>query len=286
MENNLYWIWISRLKSLYYEVFELLIKRYKTVDKLWNIKKDELSKCDFLNQTIINELTDMKYRSNLDKYAEYMEKNEIFMINCYNIKYPIKLKFIKNRPIVLFYKGDLSRINEETVAIVGSRNCTEYGRKCASLFTTELSKRGLNIVSGLALGIDTIAHNSTINERGKTYAVIGNGLDTIYPMENEILAQKIIESGGAIISEFIVGTKPEKSNFPRRNRIISGLANGVIVVEASNKSGSLITANYAINQGKEVWVVPGSIFSKNSEGTNALIKDGASVLTDINDIVY
>ena len=168
--------------------------------------------------------------------------------------------------------------------IVGARKCTDYGKKVTKYFSEELTKRNINIVSGLAKGVDAVAHRTCIENGGKTVAVLGHGLDFIYPKENIMLAKKILQNDGAIITEYLPGTHIKKEHFPRRNRIISGLSNCVIVTEASEKSGSLITANHAIEQGKEVWVVPGDIFSKQSEGTNHLIKDGANVLTEICDI--
>ena len=273
------------MKHMYYEVFEQLIEKYKSVKNLWNTSFDDINKCEFINYDIKQDFMNFEYRANLDKYVEYMKNNNIELVTCFEENYPMKLQFIKNRPIVLYYKGNISSINKESVAIVGSRNCTQYGRNCAKLFAGELAYRNLNIVSGLALGIDAVAHCEALNKEGKTFAVVGNGLDRIYPKENYLLAQRILDGGGAIISEFVVGTKPEKQNFPRRNRIISGISNAIIVIEASKKSGSLITANYAINQGREVWVVPGSIFCKNAEGTNELIKDGANILTNVNDII-
>lgn len=230
-------------------------------------------------------MTNFTYRKNLEKYTKYMEKNKIEIINYKDSRYPTKLKYITNKPIVLYMKGDISNLNNESVAIVGSRNCTLYGKKNASFFSYELAKRNVNIVSGLAKGIDAVAHFNTIKAKGKTIAVIGNGMDNIYPKENLKLAEKILENNGLIISEYIIGTKPEKQNFPKRNRIISGISDAVIVVEASEKSGALITANYGIEQGKEVWAIPGNINSYTSIGTNNLIKDGANVLTNIRDIV-
>lgn len=273
------------MKYMYYEVFKLLIERFGSVDKLWNLSATNIKECSFLNSYIVEDITNKEIRKSLDKYLAYMIKNNIKLVNYFQKDYPIKLRFIKNPPIVLFYKGSMIDINNESVSIVGSRNCSEYGRKCARFFTSQLASYGINIISGLAIGIDTIAHSEALNGGAKTVAVIGNGLDSIYPKENYYLAEKILSNKGIIISEFVMGTKPEKTNFPRRNRLISGLSNATIVVEAGKRSGSLITANFAINQGREVWVVPGNIFSKNSEGCNELIRDGANVLTDIKDII-
>ena len=187
---------------------------------------------------------------------------------------------------MLYSKGNLKNINNESVAIVGSRMASIYGKKNAYYFSYELAKRNVNIVSGLAKGIDSYSHIGALKAKGKTIAVIGCGIDKIYPKENEKLYHEILKNDGLIISEYIVGTRPEKTNFPRRNRIISGISDAIIVVEAGAKSGSLITANHAINQGKEVWAIPGNINLANSVGTNELIKDGANVLTKLGDIIW
>lgn len=273
------------MKNMNYEILQLLIKKYYNIQNIWNLDKNELLKNKFLSEEMVYDLTNYIYKRNLDKYANYMQKNKIEIVNINDYRYPSKLKNIDNRPIVLYMKGNLDNIDNESVAIVGSRNCSLYGKKNADFFSYELAKRNVNVVSGLAKGIDAVAHQACINAKGKTIAVIGNGLDNIYPKENLKLAEKILENNGVIISEYIVGTKPEKENFPRRNRIISGLSDAVIVVEASNKSGALITANYGANQGKDVWAIPGNIYSYSSIGTNNLIKDGANVLTNINDII-
>ena len=273
------------MKNIYYEAFELLMRKYKKISNLWNVGYDNYIRDNNINPRICKELCSKYYKEKLHEYHRAMKVNNIKMVTCLDNNYPAKLHLIKNKPIVLFYKGDINVLNNESVAIVGSRNCTDYGRKCADFFSYELAKRNVNIVSGLAIGIDSVAHIATLRCGGKTVAVIGNGLDNVYPKQNKVLADKIIENGGLIMSEFITGTPPEKNNFPRRNRIISGISNAVIVVEANHKSGSLITANFAINQGKEVWAIPGSIYSKSSCGTNQLIKDGANVLTNLSDII-
>ncbi len=285
IENLEYWIWISRIKNITYEALELLIQKYDNIKNIWNLDKTELLKNKFLSKQQISDMTDSTYRKNLEKYAKYMEKNKIEIVNYKDSRYPTKLKYITNKPIVLYMKGDISNLNNESAAIVGSRNCSLYGKKNASFFSYELAKRNVNIVSGLAKGIDAVAHFNAIKAKGKTIAVIGNGMDDIYPKENLKLAEKILENDGLIISEYIIGTKPEKQNFPKRNRIISGISDAVIVVEASKKSGALITANYGIEQGKEIWAIPGNINSYTSIGTNNLIKDGANVLTNIGDII-
>lgn len=170
------------------------------------------------------------------------------------------------------------------IAIIGCRLCTKYGENVSKEFAYNLSKKNINIISGLARGIDSFAHIGSLKAQGKTIAVVGSGLDLIYPKENEGIANDIIKNGGAIISEYVIGTKPVARNFPARNRIISGISSGVIVVEAKEKSGTLITVDFALEQGKEVYVIPGNIDSPNSLGTNELIKQGAKLITNINDI--
>lgn len=273
------------MNYMYYEALELLLNKYHSLSNIWNLDIEELHNCNYLEERLIKELLNIDYRKNLKKYLDYMEKYGISMVTCYDFDYPKKLKSIQNRPIVLFYKGDISIADDYSIAIVGSRDCSEYGRKSAEFISNVIAKRKICIVSGLAIGIDSIGHITALNNNSNTIAVIGNGLDNIYPSKNKKLAESIVKSGNLIISEFIVGTKPFKQNFPRRNRIISGLSDLVIVVEGSKKSGSLITANYANEQGKEVFAIPGSIFSPNSEGTNELIKDGSNLLTSTNDII-
>lgn len=209
-------------------------------------------------------------------------------ISIKNNEYPNQLKNIYDPPAKLYVLGNRSILNQKNFAIVGSRKATEYGKKVAMQISKELSENSLNIVSGLAIGIDSYAHLGClqVKDSGKTIAVLGSGLDVIYPKENRKLAEQIINSGGCIISEYPIGSKIEKNNFPQRNRIISGLSEGILVVEASKKSGALITAEFGIEQGKEVFAVPGDINREQSEGCNLLIKDGANVVTSSQDIIY
>lgn len=213
-----------------------------------------------------------------------MQKYGIGIINIKDKEYPQILKNIYDPPINLYIKGNKEILNNNSIAIVGCREATEYGKKAAKYFAYNLSKKGINIVSGLAKGIDSYSHIGTFQNEGKTIAVIGNGLDMIYPSENIWIAKKILETGGAIISEYPLGTKPEKMNFPARNRIISGISKGIIVVEAKEKSGTLITVDFALEQGRDVYVVPGNINSVNSIGTNELIKQGAKMITTYDEV--
>lgn len=198
-------------------------------------------------------------------------------------EYPQNLKNIYDPPKKIYLIGNKDLLYQKGIAIVGARDATQYGKKIAYNLAKELSEQNIVIISGLAIGIDSYAHKGSL-EKG-TIAVLGSGIDNIYPKENLELAREIIKNKGCIISEYPLGTKPERLHFPQRNRIISGLSDGVVVIEASKKSGALITAEFALEQGKEVFAVPGDINKKQSEGTNQLIKDGAILLTSATDIL-
>ncbi len=212
-----------------------------------------------------------------------MEKIKIIKQNSKN--YPTKLLQIQETPKQLYVEGDTSLLNNDAIAIVGSRKATEYGKKCTSYFAKELAKKGITIISGLATGIDSVAHIHSMKEQGKTIAVIGSGFKHITPKENYYLYEQIIENGGCIVSEYPPETKEEVANYPRRNRIISGLSMGVLVIEARHRSGSGITANLAMKQKKEVFCVPNRIDEKTASGTNNLIKKGANLVTCPEDIL-
>lgn len=200
-------------------------------------------------------------------------------------EYPQSLLDIYDPPKQLYVLGDDKILNEFGIAIVGSRNCTKYGEQTAKSLSYNLAKYNINVISGMARGIDSAAHTGCIIGNGKTIAVLGSGFNHIYPKENKSLFNEILENGGAVITEYEPNTMPNAENFPRRNRIISGLSKGVVVVEARERSGSLITAELALNEGKEVFAVPGNINSNLSKGTNELIKDGAKLVTNIFDII-
>lgn len=185
-----------------------------------------------------------------------MLKNNIDIISIHDKEYPANLKQIYNPPIHLYIRGNKNILNNINIAIVGCRECSTYGKNVAQKFAFDLSKNGINIVSGLAKGIDSHSHLGSIYAKGKTIAVLGSGLDIIYPEENKYLANMILEKQGSIISEYPLGTKPTKTNFPARNRIISGISKAVIVVEAKKKSGTLITVDFALEQGRDVFVIP------------------------------
>lgn len=285
MEEIRYWIWLSRIEKLGSIKAQKLLEKYKTPQNIWNAKKEDLLKTEGIGDETVNQILKEEYRLNLEKYEKYMKENNIDLIHIYDKNYPEKLNKIYDKPIVIYIKGDKTILNKFSLAIIGCREHTKYGEIVAKEISTQIAKEGIVTVSGLAKGIDSIAHKETLKAQGKTIAVIGSGLDNIYPSENTNLANEIIKNGGAVISEYIIGTKPQKMNFPARNRIISGLSNGVVVIEAKKKSGTMITVDFALEQGKEVFAVPGNVLSKNSEGTNELIKQGAKIVTNIEDIL-
>lgn len=200
-------------------------------------------------------------------------------------KYPLKLLETKDYPKQLYVIGNEKLLNKKSIAIVGSRNCTAYGAKYGAKFAEEISKKNICIVSGMALGIDTASHIGALKEKGNTIAVLGCGFNYIYPEENVYLFNKIIENNGCVISEYPPNTKANLSKFPYRNRIISALSEGVLVVEAKHRSGSTVTAKYAKEQGKKVFCMPSNIDSKTGIGTNRLIQEGAKLVVNSNEIL-
>ncbi len=216
---------------------------------------------------------------------EWLAHPHHHLITCDNSRYPERLKYISNFPAVLYIDGDPDILSTPQIAIVGSRDCSPYGRNWATHFAETLALSGITITSGLALGIDGIAHRAALNTNGKTLAVLGNGLHSIYPQRHTSLARDIIAGGGAVISEFPLRVRPYAFNFPHRNRIISGLSLGVLVVEAAIKSGSLLTAKLALEQNRDVYALPGAIGNPGSEGTHWLIQQGALLVDHPNTIL-
>lgn len=211
---------------------------------------------------------------------------DIIKIDDKDLRYPKRLLEIKDFPKELYVIGNIDLLkSRHTVGIVGSRKCSEYGRKVAFEFARKLSSSGICIISGMALGIDSIAHNGAIEEKGRTIAVLGGGFNYIYPKENEWLFHKILEKGGCIISEYSPNEESDTKKFPKRNRIISGLSDSILVVEANYRSGSSITVKYAKEQGKTVYAIPNDIYNSTGIGTNIMIKEGAKLVIDSYEII-
>lgn len=284
MEDLEYWIWLSRIEGITPKRLLEILEIFKEPKILFYKTKEELFKSGVSIKDAEN-ITKEEYKKNLKRYLEYIKKNNIEIITINDEYYPIRLKQIYDPPLVIYLKGNKNILNDKSIAIVGSRICTNYGKEVARKIAYDLSTNNINVISGLAKGIDANAHIGSLNANGKTIGVMGCGLDIVYPKENEKLFNEIIKSGGAVISEYVVGTKPLARNFPRRNRIISGMSDGVLVVEAKEKSGTLITVDFALEQGKDLYAVPGNISSQNSYGTNELIKQGAKVATNAQDIL-
>ena len=285
-------MWLSLIKGLGSRKKLELLQEYGNPKKIYNLTESELLKVRGIGKELAKKILDKNIKEQIYKHIKYMQKYKIDIININDKKYPQILKQIYDPPISLYIKGNTEILNGKNIAIVGCRNSSKYGEEAAKYFAYNLSAKGINIISGLARGIDTYAHIGNLGAMmhngndicGKTIAVVGNGIDIIYPKENKYLEEKIIKSGGCIISEYPLGTKPEKFNFPARNRIISGLSKGVLVIEARAKSGTLITIDFALQQGRDVYVVPGNINSVNSVGTNDLIKQGAKLVTRVEEI--
>ena len=298
-EEKRYWIWFSLIKGLGLKRKKQLLEIYKTPEKIYTLNKNDLLKIKGIGNETINNILDKKIKKDVDKHISYMLKNNINIISIVNKEYPNNLKEIYDFPISLYIKGNKDILNNKNIAIIGCREASDYGKKAAKYFGYNLAKEGINIVSGLAKGVDSYSHIGNLCalmeksypqadkliKCGKPIAVVGNGLDMVYPAENKKLEKKIIELGGCIISEYPLGTKPSKMSFPARNRIISGISNAVLVIEAKEKSGTLITVDFALEQGRDVFVVPGNINSINSVGTNDLIKQGASLVTNFKEIL-
>ncbi|THD41471.1 DNA-protecting protein DprA [Pantoea sp. R102] len=221
----------------------------------------------------------------LEKTQRWLQQAQHHLIACTDAHYPARLREISRYPAALYIAGDLSALATPQLAVVGSRHCSPYGREWGSWFTQQLALSGLTITSGLARGIDGVAHRAALEVQGKTLAVLGSGLNHLYPKNHQPLAQEIIASGGALVSELPLSMVPYAVNFPRRNRIISGLSHGVLVVEASLKSGSLVTARYALEQNRNVYALPGALGNPGCEGTHWLIQQGALLVAHPNNIL-
>lgn len=282
--NQLTLAWLNSARGIANGKIKYLLEYFNTPEEIWNNFNGEINNLTELTHETKDYL--IKTKTNFPHYIiNKLNEENAKIVTCFDGNYPERLININNYPYILYYKGDIKEIDNLSIAIVGSRKATNYGIFAAEKFTKELSELGVNIISGLASGIDGVAHRTAIKNNTLTFGVIGCGMDIIYPKSNESLYHNIVESKGAVITEFPFGMKPLPANFPVRNRIISGLSNGVLVIEAQQKSGTLITVSHAAEQGREIFAVPGNINSLYSKGTNLLIKDGAKITTCIEDII-
>ncbi len=275
-------ILLNKIKFITHKELTSLFNHFSDSEYIFKATKGDLLKAGLKERTV-DYLISLRKISDVDKEIELMEKNNIFIIDWFSSEYPPLLREIANPPFLLYVKGKKEFLGKMCFAIVGSRLASVYGMQMAEKFSYGLASLGIVIVSGLARGIDTSAHRAAL-KRGLTVAVLGCGLLNIYPRQNQRLLEEICENGAAV-SEFSLKEPPLRENFPRRNRIISGLSKGVLVVEAAYRSGALITARFALEQNREVFAMPGKADSPLSKGTHSLIKEGAKLVDSLGDIL-
>ncbi|NLJ97743.1 MAG: DNA-protecting protein DprA [Tissierellia bacterium] len=276
-------IWLNSI-NIGSKSIDNIMKQVVQLTDIWELPSEKIYALKGINTKTKEKIISNRNIDDMKKLLNQINNCNIDVLTIFDEDYPETLKHIYNSPKVLYKKGQIIEKDNLSIAIVGSRKATSYGKWATERLVKELVKLNVTIISGLASGIDSIAHKMALEEGGRTIGVLGNGLDIIYPKRNKDIYEKI-PSNGAIMTEYFFGVPPLAYNFPQRNRIISGLSLGVIVVEAKEKSGSLITAHHALEQGKEVFALPGNINSIFSRGTNRLIKDGAKLVMDIDDIV-
>lgn len=282
MESNLkYWLALNKINGLGPRSIACIQQHLNCVSELFELSATELAALK-LSATIIKQIRKPNWHQ-VEQELNWAATAYNHILSYQSERYPELLKQIPDPPAILYLKGNSKIISEPQIAIVGSRKASQHGFELAKQFAFELSENGLVVTSGLALGIDAASHQGALASSGKTIAVLGTGVDHIYPRQNQNLAEQILEHG-LLISELPPQTTPKASHFPRRNRIISGLSNGVLVVEAAIKSGSLITARLANEQGREVFAIPGSIKHQQSQGCNQLIQTGAKLVQNVDDI--
>jgi DNA processing protein len=277
-----FWLATSRVPHIGPVRIERLIQRFGSLAAAWSAPNEELRVV--LESRPLAELCEARRRLDPHQELERIAQRGIRVTYPGHHLYPPLLAEISGRPSVLFVRGDLTSADTAAVGIVGTRRASPQGRQIAGMIAADLGRAGVTVVSGLARGIDAAAHHAALEAGGRTIAVLGSGVDVIYPSEHRGLADRILESG-AVVSEQPPGAKPDAQNFPARNRIISGISTGVVVIEAPMRSGALITATFAADQGREVFVVPGSVLTPSSEGSNALLRDGARIVRSGQDVL-
>ena len=278
-----YWIAFNRVNGIGPARLRALLDECGSVETAWHASIQQLQAAR-LDRRSIESLLNARREIHPEQEYSRVQAAGVTVLTWDDPDYPTALRTIDASPPVLYLRGKLTSQDEWAVALVGTRHASTYGREVAQVLGTELARHGVTVVSGLALGVDTVAHRAAIDAGGRTLAVLGSGLDQLYPPQNRGLAQAIAGQG-AVISDYPLGTRPDANNFPPRNRIISGLSRGVVVIEAGERSGALITAKFAAEQGRDVFAVPGSILHPGSAGCNSLIQQGATPLLSVDDIL-
>jgi DNA processing protein len=283
VDERIYWVMLTQVSQIGPSRFRRLLDRFGSAEAAWHASLLELAAVG-LDRRGVESLG--KLRATLDPEQEWarLERARVSVLILDEPAYPDALREIADPPPVLYVRGEITPADDWAIAVVGTRRSSMYGRQVTERIVTDVARAGVTIVSGLARGIDTHAHHAALAAGGRTIAVLGSGLDRIYPDSNRALAEQIVEHG-AVISEYPLGTPPDGQHFPRRNRIVSGLSRAILVVEADYKSGAMITATQAAEQGRDVFAVPGSILSPMSAGPHQLIREGAKIVTDATDIL-
>src|SRR5512143_2366433 len=283
MSDKRYWIAFNLIKGIGAVRMQALIQHFGDLEDAWNAAPADLAQAR-LGSKLIERIVQARAGVDLDKLLAKIEAQGIKILTWEDETYPQRLKEIDQPPPVLYLRGEYLPDDLFAVAIVGTRRVTPYGRQITEELAAYLASNGITVISGLARGVDAIAHQVALKSGGRTIGVLGSGVDKIYPPEHRQLADRMMEQG-AIVSDYAPGTPPDASNFPPRNRIISALSLAVVVVEAGETSGALITAEFAAEQGREIFVVPGSILAPQSKGTNKLIQNGALPLLSVDDLM-
>ncbi len=283
MTDRMYWVGFNMVRGIGPARVRALLDYFGTLKEAWHAPAAELREAG-LDRRSVENLLAARRSLDLEREMQRLERVGVQVFTWEDDDYPRRLRQIYNPPPVLYVRGTLLPQDEWAIAVVGTRRPTHYGREAARVLAGDLARQGVTVVSGLALGIDGVAHEAALEAGGRTIAVLGSGFRHLYPARHRGLAKRIAEQG-ALITEYALDVRPEASNFPPRNRIISGLSMGVVVVEAGETSGALITARFAADQGREVFAVPGPIFHRPSMGTNRLIQEGAKAVTSVNDIL-
>lgn len=277
------WLGFNQVRSLRWAHLRALLERYDTPEAAWRAPQSALHEAGLPKPTL-EALLQVRQSYDAAPALRHLARLGVRLLPITDPDYPPLLRQIADPPLLLYVRGTFQACDQNALAVVGTRSATEYGKRMTAHLVEPLARQGVTIISGLAYGIDSAAHQAALRAGGRTIAVLPCSIDRLYPSAQGALAAQII-ANGCLISEFPLGTRAERHNFPQRNRIISGLAYGVLIVEASEKSGALITADYALEQGREVFAVPGSALSPASSGTNALIRNGATLTTSAADIL-